>query len=155
MLILILYNLLIIPYFYKKILKCYITIRLDYIPETDQTVTSTDEIIENILSYYDGINSLYSGQFFDKNNVKKEYKYYRIASKDNKKCSEMYANFDRDLTKKTPNVNLITTKDIKSIARVSIFYIVNNLIIIIFFIGLYILLFGKISLKLKISKTKF
>jgi hypothetical protein len=154
-LILILYNLFVLPYFYKKILRCSITIKLDYNHETNQALKSTGEIIDNVVKSHNGIINLYSGQFIDQNNAYTQYRYYRIINKKKEECSEVYANLDRDLIKKTPNVNLNILKDIKAIARVSMFYIVNNIIILILSLGLYFLLVGKVSLKLKISKIKF
>ena len=139
-----------LPTFYKKILRCYITLEIDY------NLTSSDinsQILDKIMSKYSNLSALHSGVFKTNNFKDQIRRLYRIMDKDENLCLKTYSKINLTLIDEIPEANMVIIKDIKTKARIITFYLVNNVILFILLSGIYFLFSEKVSLKVRIKKN--
>ena len=148
--ILIFFNLFLLPTFYKKITRCYITLEINYAPDKENI---TSQLITKITSKYPNISALHSGSFKTINLEDQVSSIYRIIGKEEQECINIYSKINIDLINYLPKVNIIILDDVKSKARIVTFYLINNIILLIFLTGIYFLFTEKISFRLRIKKN--
>ena len=148
--ILIVYNLFLLPTFYKKITRCYITLEIRYFPDKEDL---TSQLITKITAKYPNISGLHSGSFKTANQENQVSSIYRVIGKEEQECIDVFRKLDVDLINYLPQVNIIILDDVKSKARIMTFYLINNIILLIFLTGIYFLFTEKISFKFRIKKN--
>ena len=102
---------------------------------------------------FDNISSLHSVSYKDSNFVEMQSSKYRIIDKETEACITTYTKLQRNLDTHLREVNLILLDDTKSKVRLITFYLINNLILIIFLSVIYLSFTERFSLKLKINKN--
>lgn len=149
--LLIFYNLFLIPYFYKKITRCYITLEVSYFVDKDSVLS---QVVDKAILKYNDISSLHSITYKTKDLKEINKSIYRIINKEVETCNETYTKLSKELDSALKNeVDIIILDDTKTKVRLITFYIINNLILIILLSAIYLSFSERISLKLKIEKN--